>query len=302
MIMYKAGQKGEIIKMKKILKGASALLLAGVVGLSWLSMANASESLKNVKIGEKIVIKDLKLDPNTYVLDFKMEDVTGDKVKDSVILVGEKQNKNDIFANKLNIVVQNGKTKKYIKTVTENLGGYKDDEMLFIGDFTGDKINDVMINAPTGGSGGIVEHVIATFKNNKPTIIFSEKENNGIKFEGKFMDNFSVKLLNEFIKKDINLDISANKNRYIESKVYDKDGKLLSAHTVYSYPFSILEPIDYDCDGTYELKGIQRIVGIANFDTISHVESVWKYDDSKWAPRQVEFTTFLMSFDSSSKK
>ncbi|MGN7469381.1 hypothetical protein [Brevibacillus sp. SAFN-007a] len=64
---------------------------------------------------------------------------------------------------------------------------------------------------------------------------------------------------------------------------------------MYSYPFGSLKPIDTDGNGTYELVGEQRIVGMDNTDTVSRITSVWSYQgDGKWKPREVEYSTFLV--------
>ena len=60
----------------------------------------------------------------------------------------------------------------------------------------------------------------------------------------------------------------------------------------HSYPFSNLEVIDYNQDGKYELRGIQKIIGAYGADTISEVESVWSYEEG-WNILEVNYTTYL---------
>lgn len=234
--------------------------------------------------------KDLNLPKNTYVVDYKEADVTGDKVIDKIYLVGVKEKKKDIFASDLNIIVKNGKTKKFVKTNSKEFGGYEGH--LFIGDFTGDKVNDIMATADTGGSGGIIENRIYTLDKNKINTIFDEVDNEGVNFEGKFVDGFKAELKSDKLNKEITLDITGNKKDYMEAKIYDKSGKLLTEVESYAHPYGILKPVQY-VDGTYYLEGRQRIVGFVNADTLSNVRSVWKYENSKWVPVEVEYGTFL---------
>lgn len=248
------------------------------------------------KAGKKAKQNDLQLPKNTYVVDSKEADVTGDKVKDKVYLVGVKEKEKDIYVSDFNIIVQNGKTKKFINTKNKDFGGYEGS--LFVGDFTGDKVNDIMVTADNGGSGGTINSEIYTVNKNSIKTIFNEKDNEGINFEGKFVDGFKAELKSEKINKKITLDISSNKKDYIEAKIYDKNGKLLSEVQPYTNYFGLLKPVQYE-NGTYYLEGQQRIVGYMNPDTISNVRSVWKYENSKWVPIEVEYGTFLNVNDQS---
>lgn len=242
------------------------------------------------KTGKKIKQNDLELPQDTYVVDYKEADVTGDKVKDRVYLVGVKEKEENVFVSDLNIIVQNGKTKKFVNTKNKDFGGYEGS--LFIGDFTGDKVNDIMVTAAHGGSGGTVNNRVYTVDKNSIKTIFNEKDNEGVNFEGKFVDGLKAELKSEKLNKKITLDISGNKNDYIEAKIYDKSGKLLCEVQPYTHPYKILKPVQY-IDGTYYLEGNQRVVGFANPDTLSNVRSVWKYENSKWVPVEVEYGTFL---------
>ncbi|HZG79261.1 MAG TPA: hypothetical protein VEZ13_00660, partial [Brevibacillus sp.] len=100
------------------------------------------------------------------------------------------------------------------------------------------------------------------------------------------------------LEKPLTIDVSANKDVYVAAKLYDQAGKIQKGNeetTVYSYPFGALTPIDMDGNGTFELVGEQRIVGINNTDTVSHINSVWGYQgEGKWNPWEVEYSTFLV--------
>lgn len=245
------------------------------------------------KAGEKFTVSELNLGDKAYVIDYKEIDVTGDQVKDNILLVGHKEfSPKDIFADSLTIVVQDGKTKKYSKATDENFCGYEG--KLFIGDFSGDQVKDVMVSAATGGSGGIVNHLIATFKNHTPALLFSEKDNMGIESEGKFVDGFKAELTSKNFNQKIIIDLNVNKDNYIQQGIYDSSEKLLKAVEPFNYPFSLLEPIDYNRDGIYELKGSQRIVGTCNADTISFVNSILKFENNKWTITQSQYSTFLV--------
>ncbi|MBM7854023.1 hypothetical protein JOC37_000395 [Desulfohalotomaculum tongense] len=278
---------------KGLLKKTGALLLTGTLALGAIGFANANTQNDEFKIGNKFTVSDLKMGDKAYVVDYKSEDVTGDNIKDNVILVGTKEI-SDIFCDTLTVVVQDGKTKEYSKATYENFSGYQDEEMLFIGDFDGDKVKDVMVSAPTGGSGGVVEHMIAAFKDNKPHIIFTDKENTGVDIAGKYIDGYKVEIEFKNLNKKIALDVSANKKSYKEEGIYNDNGKLLKELKPWINPFSKLEAIEYDGDGTFELRGYQKIAGSCNADTISYVESILKFENNKWNTKEIQYSTFLV--------
>jgi len=88
-------------------------------------------------------------------------DVTGDGVDDSVTLIGIRPfNDNSGFWNQLSLRVFDAANNKVIKSELSDFGGY--DSKLFLGDFTGDKVKEIMVSVPTGGSGGIIDNRIVT--------------------------------------------------------------------------------------------------------------------------------------------
>lgn len=277
----------------RISKTMVALLLTGVFALGTSGLIRAHADKDEYQIGNKFSNKDLNTAENTYIIDYQSEDVTGDNVTDHILLIGNKHSgKDDIYAENLKIVVQDGKTKLYSEATYKNLSGYEG--TLFIGDFDGDKIKDVMLSSATGGSGGVIQHLIASFKNNTPILIFGEKDNDGVIIDGKYIDGFLAEIEFISLSKTIHLDLSSNKEEYIDMGIYNKDGKLLLKTLPHVIPFSELSPVDYNGDGTYELRGYQRITGSYNADTISELESLWKYENGKWNINGFQYSTFLI--------
>lgn len=281
---------------KKWMKPVTYLLLAGVVGVAGFSAMNTQVAHADSEKGKLFsAAAELKLAKNTYVIDQKTADVNGDKKDDVVYLIGEKEKADDIYSSNMNIVVKDGKSGAYSQTDIKELGGYEGE--LTLVDFTGDHVADAFVKTATGGSGGVYSHVIATFENNKPAVIFGEKENEGIRYEGKFVDGFKVEGQGSHLDKPLTLDVSANQDVYVAAKLYNKAGKVQpteDAVSVFSYPFGSLTPVDMDANGTFELVGEQRLVGMNNTDTVSRINSVWGYQgDGKWNPWEVEYSTFL---------
>ncbi|WP_422661283.1 hypothetical protein ACK8P5_12685 [Paenibacillus sp. EC2-1] len=143
-------------------------------------------TLPKLEIGQKFIVPELELKENTYVLDYKFSDVQGDSVADNVILVGTKEKfdgKLDAYASDLSIIVQDGKTHKYLKYAWLNKGtdGSLYGELgrepnLIIGDYTGDKVDDIIVTAPQGGNGGYVDHLVLSWQKDKYKVVFSDNE------------------------------------------------------------------------------------------------------------------------------
>jgi hypothetical protein len=250
-----------------------ALIIAGIglILLSGIILSNDDASVINIinddfKINDKIELKKFDI-IGKYILDIKKGDVTGDNVEDTVLLIGDKESKEAIYAENLDILVKDGNTNKYSKLSIKNSGGYKN--RLFLGDFNRDKIKDVLLESPTGGSGGFISYGIYSFVDNNPdTIISLEELSRGVEFKGEFIDGFKADINNAETKSTIIIDLSAKKPRYI-GDVYDKEGKLLRPVGINASGYQLLRPVDYDKDGTYELEGYTRITGIANSDTVA---------------------------------
>lgn len=235
-----------------------------------------------------------RLPPDNYIIDQKIADVTGDHREDKIFLIGHKINKEARYTDHLTLLVEDGTSKKLITAELENLGGYQG--KLFVGDFSGDGIADVMVSVPTGGSGGMVDHRILTFENGQSSIIFNQENNRGIQFDGKFIKDFKAQLTNEEYGIHTTIDLQMKKDLYITSKIYDEDGNVLKEVKPISYPLASLEPVDLDRNGVYELRGIQRVIGAYGADGIGHVYSGWKYENNKWVVQNIEITSFVGNF------
>ncbi len=236
----------------------------------------------------------ITLPADCYVLDKRIADLTGDQVDEEIYLAGQRDKNNDNYCTQLQVIVINGKSKHRQTVSLSNLGGYQ--PKLLVGDFNGDKVSDVLIAVPAGGSGGLVNYRIISLHGTNAAVIFDHVHNSGVKFHGKLLSGFKAELINDNTGKTVVIDISSNKSRYIEEKIYDEQGGILRQVQPYAYPFSLLEAIDIDHDGTYELRGYQRIIGAYGADTISNVVSVWRYSNVGWEPIQIEVSSFLVKF------
>lgn len=216
-----------------------------------------------------------------YILDSKKGDVNGDGIVDTIYLIGRKPFDTDSpFYEGVTLIIQDGKTSYYTPVPLKVNIGYE--PRLFIGDFTGDKIDDIFINIFSGGSGGITYYYIYTFKDNDPTIIFDfEMFNEKYKYEVVYEDNYKVKVTDIYLNQMYFIDLMCKGKEYLK-EIYNEKGRLKKDIDGWVLPLGGLFPVDITNDGVLDLLAIQRIVGRYNADGIGEVNTILKYKEGKF--------------------
>ena len=270
----------------------ATLVIVSIVIVIGLALGPNGDTTDVVQKEE--LIKQFNLREDAEIIISKSSDVTGDGKHDKIFLTGNKVNGSNIFYDHLTVVVQSGSN--YYKATYDQFSGYEPE--LIIKDFSGDKVGDLMVKAATGGSGGIVKHLIAAFKDDQLQIIFDNQNNQGVSVTGQFLPNFKAKLKFAEFNQEAIIDLSFNQEKYIKERIYNQAGQLVKRKLIrpYSYPFAKLKAIDYNNDGTYELKGYQRVVGAYGADAISRLESIWSYHDQKWQLRELMYSNYLLKY------
>jgi len=114
------------------------------------------------------------------IVAFAQGDVTGDGVSDNVYLTGVRT-PDSPFIQQITLVVHAGYNPR-----------------LFLGDFTGNKVNQILISIDSGGSGGIMYHFVYSYINNVAQIIFNYKAYNGLyQYTVTFKNNYKVEVVSE---------------------------------------------------------------------------------------------------------
>lgn len=217
-----------------------------------------------------------------YILDFKQGDVTGDRIKDNVYLIGEQPYPDSPFRDNITLIVQNGRTGQITKVPLKENAGYN--PTIFLGDFTGNKIDDILISIDSGGSGGYAFHYIYSFMGNMPNLIFDfEKFNKKYQYDVIFRDFYQVEVINKYNGKKYIIDIRYKGEDYL-SEIYDENGKLKKPIKGWVNALGGLYPIDFQRDGTYELYAIQRIAGRYNADNLGYVQTSLRWKGNEFIP------------------
>jgi hypothetical protein len=213
------------------------------------------------------------------IVAFARGDANGDKIPDDVYLTGTKT-PDSPFDQNITLLIQDGKTGKFTNIPLKENSGYN--PTLFLGDFTGDIINDILISIATGGSGGIMYYYIYSFVNNIPTLIFDfNLYNNQYKYDVIYKDNYKVEVISKKNNMKYIIDITYKGAEYL-NEIYDKDGKLKNPISGFVNPLSGLYPVDFDSNKVYELLAFQRIAGRYNADSLGYIQNILKWQNNEF--------------------
>jgi hypothetical protein len=214
---------------------------------------------------------------NPSIVSVARGDVTGDKVSDNVYLTGTKTPDSPFIQN-ITLVVQDGRTGRTRNVQLSENAGYN--PTLFLGDFTGNGVDDILIRIDSGGSGAFTYDYVYSFVNNIPQLLFDfNVYNEQFQYDVSYQDNYKVKVISKINNLTYLIDISLRDPEYL-SEIYDANGKLKSPIEGFVNPLSGLYPVDFDSNGVYELLAYQKIAGRYNADALGYVLNTlaWKND------------------------
>lgn len=122
-----------------------------VVEFHWTNMTKPNGELELVSVEVKKGEPSKKINKHIqYTIVQKKLDVTGDKVKDIVTLIGQKEYPQDGWNEKLYLSVQDGKNQKEMKLEVGE-GGYE--PSINFGDFNQDQVTDIHLTVLSGATG-----------------------------------------------------------------------------------------------------------------------------------------------------
>ena len=212
------------------------------------------------------------------IIDVAYGSITNKYSDDSVVLVGEFHDEKNNHANSLQLVIN--RENDLPITVNVPYNGYN--MQLFVGDFTGDKIDNIMIRGEyenpqiyKDGHDNLISYelgVIYKYESEKLIEIFNmEKYKNNNLACAKFKSNYRASV--SCGKKKYLIDLSARPKEYL-NKIYDEDKKVkTNLKPTLDNPSEIfpMKVVFSDC---YNLLIYQRIVGINNSDVIGTIETL----------------------------
>jgi hypothetical protein len=218
-----------------------------------------------------------RVDPS--VVSFAKSDVTGDKVPDNVYLTGTRTPDSPFIQN-ITLVVQDGRTGAYKSVDLSENAGYN--PTLFLGDFTGNGVDDILIRIDSGGSGAFTYDYVYSFLNNNPQLLFDfNAYNEQFQYDVNFQNNYKVKVVSKINNLTYLIDISLRDPEYL-SEIYDANGKLKSPIEGFVNPLSGLYPVDFDSNGVYELMAYQKIAGRYNADALGYFVNTLGWENDRF--------------------
>ncbi|PRR77329.1 hypothetical protein CLLI_25020 [Clostridium liquoris] len=211
------------------------------------------------------------------IVSYARGDVNGDNIPDNVYLTGIKTPSSP-FTQNITLIIQDGFTGRFTRIPLKENTGYNPN--VFLMDFTGDGIDDILISIDTGGSGAIMYHYIYSFVGNKPQLLFDfDVYNNQYTYDVTYKNNYKVEVISNKNNKKYIIDISNKGSDYL-NEIYDENGNLKEPITGFVNPLSGLYPVDFDYDKVYELLAYQKIAGRYNADSLGYVLNTLKWENN----------------------
>jgi hypothetical protein len=215
------------------------------------------------------------------IVSFKRGDVNGDGVPDNVYLMGT-TSPDSPFVQNITLVIQDGRTGSPVRISPEENAGYN--PTLFLGDFTGDRVDDILVSIASGGSGGFMYYYVYSALNNTINMLFDFNAfNETYRYDVIYRDNYKVEVLNKTLRITYIIDITYKGVQYL-SEIYDSSGKLKAPIEGFVIGLSGLYPVDFDSNGVYELLGYQKIAGRYNADALGYILTSLKWSGRSFVP------------------
>jgi hypothetical protein len=224
------------------------------------------------------------------ILDHAIADVTGDRVRDQIWLTGIKQDEGSPFITEITLVIQDSASAKSIRIKPIENAGYN--PRLFVGDFTGDGVADLLVTIESGGSGATTYDYLYTIVHGKPQLLFSsEAYNEYWKYTVTYLDSYRLQLINNNTEQVYTLDITSRGKAYLD-EIYYPDGKLKAPVEGWVDPLSGLYPVDFDRNGVYELMAFQGVSGLYHADRFGYVQNVLNWQNNGWTLQNQWFAIY----------
>lgn len=246
-----------------------------------LSFSEPYPSLESLLNMRKQVLEHMQnsRNNNDEIIVYSRGDLTGNGFLDTVYLTGEKTEGSPFWQNiTLNVLYQHENTLERIY-LNQNVGY---NPTIFLGDFTGDQVDDILVVIDTGGSGGTIYAFVFSFTDGSMQQVFDVEDfNETSKFQVLYENYYKVKVISSNPNKQYVLDLAYKGEEYL-SEIYDGNGILKEPIEGWVDPVGGLYPIDFARDGTYELMAFQEIAGRYHADAIGYVQTVLKWDGQKF--------------------
>lgn len=219
----------------------------------------------------------MRIQTEGHVVNSQWGDVNGDGIADYVYLTGT-ASADSPYTQNIQLHVRDGRTNQTFSIPLKENTGYN--PTIFLGDFTGNGVNEILINIDSGGSGAFTYDSMYSFLNNRAQLLYDNDwfvESYSKDTDVIYEDGYKVRILNRSLNKQYVLDISERGRDYL-SQMYDEQGKLTKPTRGSVLGVSGAYPIDLQRDGIYELFPFQRVIGLYNADALGYLQTPLSWD------------------------
>lgn len=253
------------------------ILIVLIVIFNNISSKENSVEFKPLELEIGDEFNELDYNDKMLVVNYEIEDVTGDGTKDMIIIIGTKENVSDTIANNIDIVIYDTENKSFIRGNLKKCS--LNTPKIFFNDMDADGINEIIL---VGDNEDITKTIrILTIKNGDSKEMFKNKDNKGLAFTGAFLDGFKAHIVARKINFERNIEINDKKENYITSGFYDESGRVTgNKNNITTSGFVNVEFVELN--DSCGLKTTQRIKGFDNLDILDQIEVIWKYENGTW--------------------
>ncbi|MGV3466887.1 MAG: hypothetical protein ACO1OT_16545 [Heyndrickxia sp.] len=212
--------------------------------------------------------------PASSVIKTYKEDINGDGKKENIVLKGLLYKQGQSYYKKIWSEIVFPKHSKVIIRYSPGL----EPKIQFV-DLNHDGIKDMLGSSATGGSGGIYHYHLDTIKNYKAVNIPLPPPLN---LQGQFENNFKAMLNIAETKEIIRLNVAKRKKDYIQTGLYQENGKLNEPTELMIDPVAMYKVVKVKGKKGYGLKSYRQISGAYHADLLGILTATWYYENGKW--------------------
>jgi len=210
-------------------------------------------------------------------------DVNGDGIIDYVFLTAIKSaDPSSPYREQITLNIQDGSTNEVYSIKLNENGNSGYNPTVFLGDFTGDGIKDILIVIDSGGSGAFTFDYVYSFVNNQSQKLFDfDQYNEQNQYTVTYLDQYKVSIQSPATGQTYLVDISGRGEEYL-SEIYNENGTLKKPVQGMADGVSGFYPVDVDRDGVYEIQAYQKISGLYHADSLGYIINTLKWDGKKF--------------------